>query len=97
MHTVRHIKTQVVPVLGADNMPLVENGRPVTRVVPELDADGQEIVLWSVEIPSEVEAEGGEAIDAYVAAQRAALAVRTVASPAAVPVVATIAATEEQR
>lgn len=34
---------------------------------PTLDADGREIELWSVDVPRSVEAEGGEAIDAYVA------------------------------
>jgi hypothetical protein len=38
---------------------------------PALDAQGREIELWSVDVPAEVEAEGGAAIDAYVAAQLA--------------------------
>lgn len=66
---VRHIKTRVVPVLDEKKNQVVKDGQLVTKVVPELDANGQEIVLWSVDVPQAVEAAGGDAIDEYVTEQ----------------------------
>jgi len=42
------------------------------KVVPVLDADGREIELSSIEVPLEVELQGGDAVDTYVAAALAA-------------------------
>ena len=67
---VRDIKTKVVPVtekVDDKDVPVMKDGQPVTKIVPELDAQGREIELWSVTVPQEVEAKGGPAIDAYVA------------------------------
>jgi hypothetical protein len=50
----------------------VENKDGSTTFVPQLDEQGNEIELWSVDVPQEIEAKGGAAIDAYVAQQRAA-------------------------
>lgn len=71
MLTVRHIKTKTVPVLDEEQNPVVQDGKPVTQIVPDLDAHGNEIELWSVTVPADIEAEGGAAIDAFVAAELA--------------------------
>lgn len=42
----------------------------VTKVVPVLDESGREIETFAVEVPREVEAKGGAAIDAYIAEAR---------------------------
>lgn len=59
MLTVRHIATTTIQVAGP-------TGAPVPATVPKLDEHGHTIELWSVEVPREIEAEGGDAIDAYV-------------------------------
>lgn len=74
---VREIETEVVPVTeekDGKQIPVMKEGKPVTKVVPKLDAEGREVVISEVEVPRDVEAEGGAAIDKYVAEQRAKLA-----------------------
>lgn len=73
MIRVRYIETETVQIDGKD------------AIRPKLDADGKEVEIYSIEIPAEIENEGGAAIDAYVAAQLASPAPPSV--PAA-PVVA---------
>lgn len=69
MLRVRHIQTTTEPVLE-NGKPVLVDGKPLERAVPVLDEAGREIEIYSIEIPPEVEAEGGDAINAYVAAQR---------------------------
>lgn len=76
MLRVRHIKTTSVPT---------EDG---SKIVPARDEQGHEIELYSIDVPQEIEAEGGAAIDAFVAAELAQRARSTTApvtaeSPAA--------------
>lgn len=70
MLRVRDIKTKVVD----------------GKIVPELDANGQEVELWTVDVPADVEAAGDAAVEAYVARtlrERAAQAVAADAQPPA--------------
>jgi hypothetical protein len=46
-------------------------GATQTRVVPLLDEHGREIEVSSIDVPLDVEANGGEAVQAHVAAQYA--------------------------
>lgn len=81
---VREIETEVVPVTekkDGKEVPVMKEGKPVTKVVPKLDAEGREIEISAIEIPREVEAEGGAAIDKYVAEQRAKIAAEKAAEP----------------
>lgn len=79
---VRDIKTKIVPVLDEKQQPVTKDGQAVTQVVPELDADGREIELWSITVPQEIEAKGGKAVDAFVAAERAKSAAPITETPA---------------
>jgi hypothetical protein len=63
--TVRHIRTTTVTE--------VVDGATVTRVVPMLDANGQEIEISSIDVPLEIEAEGGQALADFLARTRLTL------------------------
>lgn len=70
MLIVRHIQTQ--PKREKGKLVRRDDGTPV--VEPVLDANGQEVELWRVEVPTEVELQEREipgAIDAYVSAELA--------------------------
>ena len=55
---IREIQTRVERIRGKD------------VIVPVLDADGKEIELFSLDIPQDVEAEGGAAVEACLVAAR---------------------------